>query len=642
MAIARMKRLHIAIMTEEQKRFMHDLARLGVVEISETEMCGEGLFKERAEFGQEIRANLESICDATDIVRKYSSVNQGLFSPRVRITETEFFSYDMLLSALSAAEKINEAEKRLKSLYTEQVKLESIRESLVPWRELKVGLDAPSGKYFASTLCTAPSALKTEDIKKAVYDASDCAELYEISSDGELHYMFLIYHRDAEEKLSEAMRGLGMSRVQMRGRGKSVAERISELDLRILEIEKSKSEGLKFLSETAEHYDMLLAAHDALETRLDCAIAASKARATERVLFLDGWFPAREERAVTALLEKYGCAYNFSEPKVGETAPTLTYNTDTVAPFGIITNMYSPPAYRGIDPNPFMAPFFSVFYGIMLSDAGYGLLLTVIGALALWKLNPRGGFKSFMQLSVICGISTIIWGLLFGGIFGDAIPSVYTLFTGREFTRSTALWFDPTVDPMRMLIFSLILGAIQIVAGMAIRGYMMIREGNFRDAIFDIGLWWVVFAGRITALVADTRIGLLICAIGAVGLIVTQGRAKKGIVMKFFGGLVSLYNVTGYFSDILSYSRLLALSLSTAVVASVINTMGVLLGPFGFFIVFIIGHAFNMAINLIGSFVHSARLQYVEFFGKFYESGGELFNPLRIKAKNVDMVREEK
>ncbi|MBQ8004037.1 MAG: hypothetical protein IJ299_02985, partial [Oscillospiraceae bacterium] len=319
---------------------------------------------------------------------------------------------------------------------------------------------------------------------------------------------------------------------------------------------------------------------------------------------------------------------------------TLTHSAKLISPFETVTNMYSPPAYRGIDPNPTMAPFFAMFFGIMLSDAGYGLLLMLAGVFALVKMKPRGGFKNFMQLAVICGASTVLWGLLFGGFFGDAIPSVYRLFTGNIFPYDTALWFNPTNDPMTMLIFSLILGGIQIVAGMAVKAYMMIRDGQVWDAIFDIGFWWVLFAGAITC-IFNAKVGLYVLGAGALGLILTQGRAKKNIIGKFFSGVLSLYDITGYFSDILSYSRLLALSLSTAVVGNVINTMGILTGPIGFFVVFVIGHVFNIAINLVGSFVHSARLQYVEYFGKFYESGGRLFAPLSIKTKNIDVIKEE-
>ena len=191
-----------------------------------------------------------------------------------------------------------------------------------------------------------------------------------------------------------------------------------------------------------------------------------------------------------------------------------------------------------------------------------------------------------------------------------------------------------------MLIFSMALGGVQIIVSMAIKGYMMIRDGQLIDAIFDIGSWWLVFAGAITC-IFNANVGLYILIAGAVALILTQGRAKKNIVMKFLSGVLSIYDVTGYFSDILSYSRLLALSLATAVVSQVVNTMGILTGPIGFFVVLIIGHTFNIAINLIGSFVHSARLQYVEFFGRFYESGGRPFAPLTIKTKSIDIIKEE-
>lgn len=639
MAIVRMKRLRLLAMAEEREKILNLLAHIGVVEISETE--AEDGFSEISDVDSEtVGESLSRIMSAQSTARKYSKLKKGLFSSRPEMSEEEFLSSELVCEAEEIAQGINAKDSELSRLYTEKARLQAQRETYVPWESLDVPLDTEQGRFYATSLMTVPRSATYEEIQAAAAQASEYAECFEISSDKELRYIFLISFASDAEAVRDSLKQLGGAVVRFSGIEVTAKAKIKEIDKQISEISEQIKENEESVAVTVSQYDRLLAAQDALESRLAVAEAAEKGVSTARTFFIEGWCPAREEKMLSEVLSANGCAYEFSDPEEGDEPPTLTYNSKLITPFETVTNMYSPPAYSGIDPNPLMAPFFALFFGIMLSDAGYGLLLVLAGVFALWKMKPRGGFRNFMKLAIICGISTVFWGLMFGGIFGNAIPSVYELFTGNVFPYSMALWFDPTGDPMTMLIFSMALGGVQIVVSMAIKGYMMIRDGQVWDAIFDIGSWWVVFAGAITC-IFNAKIGLYILIAGAAALILTQGRAKKNIIMKFFGGVMSLYDVTGYFSDMLSYSRLLALSLATAVVAQVINTMGMLTGPIGFFIVFLIGHVFNIAINLIGSFVHSARLQYVEFFGRFYESGGRLFAPLSIQTKNIDVIKEE-
>lgn len=639
MAIVRMKRLSLMALSEEREHLLRLLAHIGAVEITETP-ASEGFGNAVETESQTLSEKLSQIVAAKTAARKYSSLKKGMFAPRPQVKEKAIFSDALISDALSDAVQINEKDAFLTRLRAEKARLRALYGSFVPWEGLDVALDAPSGRFYETALCTVPKSVSPQDMEEAVAQKSGCAEIFIVSADRELHYVFLIAYRDDAPGVRDSLKQLGAAMVKFHGVSVSAKERLRQLDSEISDIERQIKETEESISVTREQYDRLLAAQDALETRLALENAAEQGVSSERAFYIEGWCPAREEKMLSEVFEANGCAYEFSDPGEDDDPPTLTYNSRLISPFNTITNMYSAPAYRGIDPNPTMAPFFAMFFGIMLSDAGYGLLLMLAGVLALAKLKPRGGFRSFMQLAVICGASTVLWGLLFGGFFGDAIPSLYKLFTGNTFPYETALWFNPTNDPMTMLIFSLVLGGVQIVAGMAVKAYMMIKDGQVLDAIFDIGFWWVVFAGAITC-IFNAGVGLYILGAGALGLILTQGRAKKNVIQKFFSGLLSLYDVTGYFSDILSYSRLLALSLSTAVVGNVINTMGLLTGPVGFFIVFIIGHVFNIAINLVGSFVHSARLQYVEYFGKFYESGGRIFAPLSIKTKNIDVIKEE-
>lgn len=639
MSIVRMKRLRLLALASEREKVLRLLAQLGAVELSETPR-EEEFFREIETDADELRQSLDTVLAAQDIAKKYGKLKRGLFSPRPEIGENKIFSPEIIVSALTAAEKINSYEAELSALGAEKARLSARLDAFAPWKKLDVPLDYEGGRFFEATLATVPNAVSAERLSEELKIASDCAEIFEVSSDRELRYLFIISHSEDAEAARGAIKQLGGAMVKFRGVGKTAREMMGELEKRISELERKIIEVKENIKIGPEQFELLLVAQDIIETRLACETESQKGAMTANSFYIEGWCPAREEKMLSEVFEKQGYAYEFADPAEGEEPPTLTHNSAFISPFNTITNMYSPPAYTGIDPNPTMAPFFAMFFGIMLSDAGYGLLLMLAGIFALRKMKPRGGFRNFMKLAIICGASTVLWGVLFGGFFGDAIPSVYLLFTGKTFPYDLALWFNPTNDPMTMLIFSLVLGGVQIVAGMAVKAYMMIRDGQLLDAIFDIGFWWVVFGGAITC-IFNARIGLYVLAAGALGLILTQGRAKKNIIMKFFSGVLSLYDITGYFSDILSYSRLLALSLSTAVVGNVINTMGVITGPIGFILVFIIGHLFNIAINLVGSFVHSARLQYVEYFGKFYESGGRLFAPLSIKTKNTDIIKEE-
>ncbi len=628
-------------LTENREQIMRLLSFVGAVEVSEVAHDGQLSVNEKSsEEAEKLRDNLSLIEDAIALAKKYSEFKSGLFTPRIQVTEKELFSSQLMLGAISKAQELCGKEAEMTGLVTERSKLSALKESLLPWEKLDVSLTFSGGKTFSVMTATVPAAADMEEITAKVEEVSPCAELFEVSAERELRYLFVVTHNDDTDKCFGALKSFGGAKVTIRGTSGTAKEKIYELEKKIAEIDVTLENLKKEMSVSQKDYDALLTAQDALESHLAVAEATELGVVTERTFYIEGWCPAREEKTLTKFFEENGCAYELADPAEDEEPPTLTYNSKMISPFNMITNMYSPPAYSGIDPNPTMAPFFALFFGIMLSDAGYGLLLMLAGIFALRKMNPRGGFRSFMQLAVICGASTVFWGVLFGGFFGDAIPSVYLLFTGKTFPYDLALWFNPTNDPMTMLIFSLALGGVQIVAGMAVKAYMMIRDGQILDAIFDIGLWWVVFGGAITC-IFNAQLGLYILAAGVLGLVLTQGRTKKNIIMKFFSGVLSLYDITGYFSDILSYSRLLALSLSTAVVGNVINTMGVITGPICFFLVFIIGHVFNIAINLVGSFVHSARLQYVEYFGKFYESGGRLFAPLTIKTKNTDIIKEE-
>ena len=323
--------------------------------------------------------------------------------------------------------------------------------------------------------------------------------------------------------------------------------------------------------------------------------------------------------------------------------PIQLKNNAFTRPLNMVTEMYSLPAYGGLDPNPLMAPFFILFYGIMMADMGYGLVMMLSSVVVLKKARPKGTMNYLFALMGLCGISTFVMGALTGGFFGDFIPQLLRIIDPGSTFELPAL-FTPLNDTIAILIGSLVLGFVQIITGMAISFVKQTREGHFLDALFNEGTWWIIYAGVALAILGIGNVAgvPVVLALGGVMLVVGCCRQTKGIAV--LGTIVNtVYNgVTGIFSDVLSYSRLMALMLSGSIIASVFNTLGSITGNvIGFVIIAMIGNTLNFGLNILGCFVHDLRLQCLEFFGKFYQDGGKPFRPLSINTKFVDMIKEE-
>ena len=278
----------------------------------------------------------------------------------------------------------------------------------------------------------------------------------------------------------------------------------------------------------------------------------------------------------------------------------------------------------------------------MLGDVAYGLILAVGGFLAVKLMKPKGGIKKLITLFAICGVSCIIAGVLFGSYFGDLPTKMMVNMFGvaEENVPKIAILFDPMQNPMGLLIISLAVGAIHLFTGMGIKFYVLCKEGRPLDAVFDIGSWYVFFIG-IGLLFVSPNIGKYVAIAGASMLVLTQGRNQKNVIMKFLMGLYSLYDSISYLSDLLSYSRIMALGLASVVIASVVNLLGTMGGFIGVIIAIIVGHTLNLVINLLGTFVHTSRLQYIEFFGKFFEDGGRPFKPMTPEMKYTAISENE-
>ena len=321
-----------------------------------------------------------------------------------------------------------------------------------------------------------------------------------------------------------------------------------------------------------------------------------------------------------------------------------------------VVESLSLPGKGEIDPSSIIAFFFYFFFGMMLSDAGYGLLMVIACGIILKKYqNMEPNLRKSIRMFFFCGISTMVWGTLFGGFFGDAIQKISSTFFGHEISIP-ALWFTPTNNPMRLLMFCLGIGIFHLFLGVAVKGFQDWKQGAHLDVIYDVvfiylfvgGLLLLLFTTSLFQNMANVKwdfspmvaqVATWITIIGAVGIVATSGRESRNPVKRILKGIFALYNnATGYLSDILSYSRLLALGLATGIIANVVNQMGTMAGggiggAILFIVVFLLGHTMNIGINMLGAYVHTVRLQYVEFFGKFYEGGGTKFHPFGIHTK---------
>jgi V/A-type H+-transporting ATPase subunit I len=286
-----------------------------------------------------------------------------------------------------------------------------------------------------------------------------------------------------------------------------------------------------------------------------------------------------------------------------------------------------------------MAPFFILFYGMMMADMGYGLVMMILAAVVIKKTKPNGPtMRHMMPLMFLCGVSTFLWGAATGGFFGDFLTQIVKLTTGGEFALPSL--FSPLDDAIPVLIGSLILGVLQVFTGMVVSMHNQIKRGETMAAICNEGAWFLVFLLAILGAVGVLPLKGALIAIVVV-LVIGLSYGKKGVIGKIMGIFGGIYNgVTGYFSDILSYSRLMALMLAGAVVAQVFNQLGAMTGNvITFVIIAMVGNALNFALNLLGCYVHDMRLQCLEFFGRFYEDGGKAFTPLDTTAKYVDIIK---
>ena len=631
-----MKHLRLLGMESEREALLKAMQDMECVEISSIDGSEEAL---KSGFAKPDDKALMSAQEASRAYRtalasldRFAPEKKGMFRKRQGVSRAAFFSAASEENARTAAETINKDTRRLGEIESERTKNEA---TLAPW----LTVDAPlGGADGALAVFFGTAGLNvTDDALKALADSLDGLLTWQqASSDRSLRYLLVMCHGSVKERALSALRDLGFSTVSFRGMTGTAKENDKTLTENLVALEKERQETEQRIAGLGGKRETLLEASDRAAIALRREEAKSRLVGTDKVFLLEGWLPADRCAALEKALEPFTCAIETREPTEDEypQVPVQLKNNKLTRPLNMVTEMYSLPAYGTLDPNPLMAPFFILFYGIMMADMGYGLLMMIASVIISKKYRPKGTSGELFSLLGLCGISTFIMGALTGGFFGDFLTQLVAIVSPGTVFALPKL-FDPLDDLTMILIGSMALGMVQIVTGMAISLIEKCKRKKFLDAFFEEITWWIVFIGiALLALGKGAAVLYVGCALVLLGPIV-QGKGW-GRLTGVFG---SLYNhVTGYFGDILSYTRLMALMLAGSVIAQVFNMLAAMPGNvIAFIIISMLGNAMNFGLNLLGCYVHDLRLQCLEFFNKFYVDGGKPFRPMTLDTEYVDL-----
>lgn len=670
MAVLQMQKICICALKRDRKEVLELLQAAGVMEISQeaAEESGFGKMDTLAS-RQAFDRNAAAADQALEVLQSYVPEKTSMFAALEgkALTGKKRFQ----AAAENAGEVLGDAHRilALNKQAAEQKagvsKLEAKIESLVPWMGLGIPLKCQTTKTAQILVGTVGNQMTLEQLYQAVAERApeiDGLDIEILGADRDQVCVTAVCLKKDAERLEEALRTVGFARPSQT---LDVApdEYVEELKVQIEKLKKETEATENEIKAYGEKRESLKLTSDYFRLRAQKYEILGGILQSEKTFILTGFVPKRSVEALQAeLTSKFDLAFEAADVPEEEEAPVLLSNNTFAASGEGVTASFGLPGKGEMDPTAIMSACYVFLFGLMLSDAAYGLLVFLACFIALKKF-PRMGenLKKSLRLFMYCGLSTLFWGVMFGGYFGDAVDIVSRTFFGKQVTIP-ALWFIPLNDPMKLLVYSLLFGVIHLFLGLGLKGYMLLKDGKVVDFICDVVFWYMMLSGLILMLLPSSLFGSIaqmtivfpsfvttlakvLAAGGALGILFMSARGNKNPVLRLALGAYDLYNITGWLSDVLSYSRLLALGLATGVIASVINQMGSMfgnsiLGMLVFAVVFCIGHVLNLAINLLGAYVHTCRLQYVEFFGKFYEGGGREFLPFKQNTKYVEIKED--
>ncbi|MEQ8156761.1 MAG: V-type ATP synthase subunit I [Clostridiaceae bacterium] len=586
--------------------------------------------------------NLSKIRFAINFIKPYlekeSAVNKFL-------KEKEEISYNDFLIKIKENswetyyKELKEKEERLNEIANSVSRIETEITNLKKWDKFDAAFeDLETLKYTSSYLGTIPK-IYGEKLLKELSDA-EIPLYYEILNEDSVDiFLLLLINNENDAYAGDLLRNMGFSMYQTNC-SRSPREEIRTLNASLLNLINEEKNIKQSLYSYADRIQELRLAYDYYNMMMIRTAVSGNFLKTKKILAVSGWNTEESNDKLVQLLEEtlgneYYITFKEADEEEMSRVPIKLENGIFTSNFEMITEMYSLPAYSEVDPTPILSVFYFVFFGMMLSDAGYGLLIIAATSLALLKIKDKERRKTF-KLFLFAGISTVFWGALYGSWFGDLFP--------KYFGINIPYLLDPAGSIMEVFIISLLFGVIHVFVGLGMKGYMLIKAGMAKDAVYDVFTWYATLTGAILMIAGiGGSIGKILLVGGVLGLLLTQGRTSPSLGGKIAMGIYGVYGITGYLGDIVSYSRLLALGLATGFIANALNLIiNLVPSPVKYIIapfLFVGLHLFNLLINALGSYVHAARLQYLEFFSKFYEGGGKKFAPFRISDEFIKITK---
>ena len=650
MAKLNIKKMQIIFLQKDSKKIINDLQRLGVTELCSVEDERLSKISVKSRVGTYER-NLRTVETALEALDRYSPPGGGILSMFEGREELSGEQYDEMSdvsdTTLKLADDICDRVKLIAESKAEIQKCEISVEQLAMWEKLDIPMQQNSTARCTVYTGTLPEEMCEEIlVQKLTEKLPDAAfDVTVLATGAGQTALNVIAFRDDADAVYAAIRELGFTKPADPTRHPPAVRR-ERMTNRIKALSEKIAEAEEFIKASAEHRAEIRFLSDHLIAKRDEYAELEKLGCGDSVMVCEGYIPEKFIPEAERICDGVSAVIEFCDPAEDDDVPVVMENGSFTEPMESVIEMYSMPGRRDIDPSGIMAFFYYFLFGMMLSDAGYGILMTVFCAVMLKRSTVEGSMRKMLKMFFWSGISTTIWGLLFGSFFGDIIPVIYTQFLDLP-APDIALWFVPIENTLKLLVFSLGVGIVHLLLGLVANIYMKKKEGDLVGGLLDnvpvmlLVLGVAPFGGSIFVDVPAiaVNIGLYVAIAGVIGIVLFSSRESKSIIGRLGGGLYALYNnVSGYMSDILSYSRLLALGLATGSIAEVINMMGTLPSnkiakALLLIVVFILGHALNMAINLLGAYVHTVRLQFVELLPKFYEGGGRAMKPFAMNTK---------
>ncbi len=647
MAIVKMSNFSLFAFDSEREDLLHELQKFRYVHFvhqeEDEEINVEGLKSvEVPESIVAIDEEISKISYSIDLLSKYTTKEKGIKAMQQGQKNFDFKELEEKADSIDYTPLYNELRhiwNEKENLNQEIIKLKAENEELRPWIKLNSPIKSldhfEQSQMFLGTIPKAFKAKINEDLLEAKLTYFEV-----ISEDRDNLYVLSLTSKSEEEMVREILRNNSFSNIKLFGE-KTPEEEISERSNRIVELEKGIEEFELKIGNLSNNLSEIEIVYDYLLNKKLRIVSSQNFLMTEKVNMIKGFIPTERveeftEAIKSALNNVYFLQVSEAEkedPKV----PILLENSKFTESFEALTGMYSLPKYNEIDPTPFLAPFYLAFFGMMAADFGYGVIMLIATFVVLKTFNLSDTSRKFIRFFYYLSFSVMIWGLIYGSILGGIIPMKGLI--------------NPAEDYMTLLIISIIFGVIHVFFALALKAYVLIRDGKYLDTLYDVVFWYLALIGGIVYLLniiiplppVLKTIALIVMVVGMAGIVLFGGRESKTVVGKLGGGIYSLYGITGYVGDFVSYSRLMALGLAGGFIAGAVNMMsGMLvekgiLGIVGAVVVFIIGQAFNLGLSLLGAYVHTIRLTFVEFFGKFYEGGGKRFNLFRSEAKYINL-----